>query len=124
MTSHHVQVAQAAAAFAAKCGTLKPAPVSLFHGTLQHVHWAVRHAANESFAEYTRAAVDDGDLRTVVPAELLAEGSRNNWTQCSAHVDGRYSSAGAAAVQNSECRSGPASLHMSASRSIANRHES
>ena len=79
-TSHmptlRVQAAQAAAATAAKVGTLRPAPVALFSGALQHAHWAVRHTAMDSLVAYTRAAVDDGDLRAIVPAQLLEPGSR------------------------------------------------
>ena len=58
----------------AQCATVRPAPVALFRSALLHASWAVRHAAMESLAAYTRAAVDDGDLRSVVPAELLAPG--------------------------------------------------
>jgi len=71
------QLASAAAAVVAQCGIVRPPPVAFVRASLLHQHWAVRHAAMQSLVAYTRAAVDDSDLRSVVPAELQASGMRH-----------------------------------------------
>ena len=83
------QLASAAAAVVAQCGTVRPPPLAFVRDTLLHQHWAVRHAAMEGLVAYTRAAVDDSDLRSVVPVELQAPGTRNaglclHWTSLNA----------------------------------------
>lgn len=71
------QMASAAAAVVARCGIVRPPPVAFVRGSLLHQHWAVRHAAMEGLVAYTRAAVDDSDLRSVVPVELQAPGTQH-----------------------------------------------
>ena len=69
------QLVEPAAAVLALCGSVRPAPVAMFRSALLTPHWVERHMAMESLATYTRAVVDDSDLRSVVPAELQAQGT-------------------------------------------------
>ena len=81
-----LQIAEAAAAVLAQCGSVRPAPVAMFRGVLLHPHWAERHIAMESLAAYMRAVVDDSDLRSVVPAELQAQGTRQRANVCARNL--------------------------------------